>query len=206
MKITREDPSAMHWIHELARSEFYPEVDREKIIQKWIDPQQLIQQSAADFLIELRDLFQEFIRVFNSYSESGKRFSEVKIYALAQANTDFLLFRNLYKMIVSQVTIDLIQISFVHHQRGTLSIDGRGPAGVQSNEVAEAKFELNAQIGPFRDVFWSYQGERVKPIQIARYFFMEFIRVTHDTKSNPVAQQEILNQIRSFLNEQGMSL
>lgn len=206
MKINREDPLALHWIHELARSEFVSEAEREKIGARWTDPQQLIHQSAQDFLIELRDLFQEYARVFNSYSEAGKKFSEIKLYSLAQTSTDFLLFRNLYKMIISQVAIDTIHLSFVHHERGMLSIDGRGTPDVQSYQMGEAKFEFSAQIGAFRDIVWTYQGERISPVQIARYFFMEFVRISHEQKPSPVNQAELISHIRSILNEQGLSL
>src|SRR6476660_5503260 len=94
-----ELPSQQGWLHELARAEIHP--DAEKLLQlgRSFDPQQLVEESTIDFLTELRENCNEFARMFNSYSESGSKFQEVKVYSIAQTAADFMLFRNQIKLI-----------------------------------------------------------------------------------------------------------
>src|SRR4051794_34410541 len=94
-------PSQQGWIHELARTEIYP--DAEKLLQlgNSFSPQQLVEESTIDFLTELRECFTEYLKVFNSYSEGGAKFQEIKIYNVAHTAADFMIFRNQVKLVVS---------------------------------------------------------------------------------------------------------
>jgi len=76
--------SQQGWIHELAKSEMHPDAERLLQLGKSFDPQQLIEESTIDFLMELREHFNEFARLFNGYSENSSRFQEVKVYNIAQ--------------------------------------------------------------------------------------------------------------------------
>ncbi len=201
-------PSQQGWIHDLAKAEVHP--DAEKLLQlgKNFEPQQLVEESTIDFLSELRGHFQEYARLFNSYAEGGNKFPEAKVYSVAQTAADFMIYRNQIKLVVSHVAHGLIQIAFAQHMRGTLSIDGQ----VQSNEPgaptpsSASPQELIAVIGPFRDVYWSFQGERVNPAQVARFYFAEFIRMSRDGRRSRTQQKQLLDQIKALLHEQGLDL
>ncbi|MEN9724378.1 MAG: hypothetical protein RJB38_2364 [Pseudomonadota bacterium] len=185
------------WIHSLARGEQNPEADR--LLQAasgGLDPQQRIEEATVDFLTRIREQFTEFCRIFNGYSEAGSRFQEIKVYSVAQTAADFMIYRNQVKLVVSNAAHGVIQISFSHHQR----------AGAPTDPASAAQ-DLLAQVGPFGDVTWTYQGERIQPVQVARFYFTEFVRATRDQrKSRSGSQQLLLEQIKALLQEQGLHL
>lgn len=201
-------PSQQGWIHELARAEIHP--DAEKLLQlgKGFDPQQLVEESTIDFLSELREHFTDFARTFNAYAEGGGKFQEIKVYSTAQTAADFMMFRNQIKLLVSNTAHGVIQFSFNQHVRGTLAVDGQiqGTAAAPLPPAAGQVQELLAQLGPFRDVYWTFQGERVNPEQVARFYFAEFARLTRDTRRSRVGNQLLLDQIKALLQEKGLDL
>jgi hypothetical protein len=204
-------PSQQGWIHELARGEIHPDADRLLQLGKSFDPQQLVEENTIDFLTELRELFNEYARVFNAYSEGGSKFQEIKVYSLAQTAADFMIFRNQVKLVVANTAHGVIQLSFSQHVRGTLAVDGQiqamtGASALGASDVDGKSLELLAQVGPFRDVSWSFQGEKVTPEQIAKFYFAEFARATRDSRRSRTSNQLLLDQIKALLQEKGLDL
>ena len=203
-------PSQQGWIHELARAEMHPDAERLLQVGRAFDPQQLIEESTVEFLADLKERFSEYAKLFNHYSEGGAKFSEAKIYTVAQTAADFMIFRNQVKLIVSNVAHGAIQLTFTHHVRGTLAVDGtvQNPSTtIPPAQVPQQNYELAAQIGPFRDVTWVFQNEKVEPEQVARFFFGEFIRATRDSKRGRQGTNQILlDQIKALLQEKGLEL
>jgi hypothetical protein len=198
------------WIHELARAEVHPEAERLLQLGRNFDPQQLVEESAINFLSELRDYFDEYARFFNMYSENGSKFQEIKVYTVAQSAADFMLFRNQIKLVFTNSAQGVIQISFAQHLRGTLAVNGqetlsdaRGHGNVPLGGDAH---ELFVQVGPFRDVYWTFQGEKVEASQVAKFYFAEFAKMSKDTKKSKVGNQLLLDQIKALLQEKGLEL
>jgi hypothetical protein len=192
------------WVHDLVRGEMHPEADR--LIQAaggtvgGIDPQQCIEESTIQFLAELREAFTEYCRIFNGHSEAGSRYQEIKVYSVAQTAADFMIYRNQVKLVVSNASHGVIELSFAQHTQH---------AQLQRTEAAPPKQsqELLAQLGPFGDVSWTFQGEKVQAAQVARFYFGEFVRSSRDLKrSRPGNQQMLLEQIKALLQEQGLNL
>lgn len=200
--------NAQHgWLHDLARAEVHPEAERLLQLGKAMDPQQLIEESTIGLLTQLRERFTEYCRVFNAYSESGSRFAEVKIYSIAQTAADFMMFRNQIKLVVSNTAHGVVQLAFAHHIRTTMDVNGAGSAdGSQAALVPGQAQELIAQLGPFRDAFWTFQGERVNAEQVARYYFAEFSKLTRETRKSKANNQLLLDQIKALLQEKGLDL
>ncbi len=194
-------PNLTGWIHDLARAETHPDAERLLGLGSSLDPHQIVEEDAVRFLSELRERFGEYARVFNSYSEAGVRFQEIKLYSVAQTSADFMLYRSQVKLVVSNSAHGVISLSFASHARGPSGFDGANP------ETAAAKSqELLAQIGPFRDIKWTFHGEEIKPEQIARYYFAEFIRATRERKASTGQNQALLEQIKALLNDKGIQL
>ncbi len=193
-------PSQNGWIHDLAKAEVHP--DAEKLLQlgRSFDPQQLVEESAIDFLDELKGQFQEHAKVFNAYSEGGSRFTELKVYQLAQTAADFMVYRNQIKLVVSNTAHGVIQISFTEHVRGTLAVDGKNP---HEQKTAQGQ-DLLAQVGAFREIYWTFQGEKVTADQVARYYFAEFVRMTRGQARSRTNNQLLLDQIKTLLEEKGL--
>ena len=206
-------PGQEGWLHDLARAEIHP--DAEKLLQlgRSSDPQQLVEESTIEFLSELRDQFNVYARMFNSYSEAATKFADVKIYSVAQTAADFMLFRNQIKLILSNSAHGVIQIGFAQHQRNAMTVNGQESFNASNSVSAHsgvpvpgAAQDLLAQMGPFRDVYWTFQGEKVTAEQVAKYYFIEFVRVTRDTKKSRLGNQVLLDQIKALLQEKGLDL
>ncbi len=199
------DRSLEHgWIHDLARGEMHPEADR--LLQAaggGIDPQRQIEEATIEFLTELREEFTEYARIFNGYSEAGARFQEAKVYSVAQTAADFMVYRNQVKLVVANASHGVVQVQFAQHQR-MMQQPGVNGASAQASPQSQ---ELLAQMGPFGDVSWTYQGEKVNARQVARYYFAEFARATREQKrARSGNQQALLDQIKALLQEQGLNL
>ncbi len=201
-------PEDENWVHELAKADVHPEAEKLLQLGRGLDPQQIIEESTIRFLSELRDRFSYYTRLFNGYSDGGVRFTEVKIYSVAQTPADFMVFRNQIKLVISNSAQGVIQIGFDRHDRSTYAVDGRNTGA--SGEVPSLGFtkaeELLAQIGPFRSIHWVYQGEQVQPEEVARYFFAEFVRASRDQKKSKLGNQLLVEQIKSLLKEKGLDL
>jgi hypothetical protein len=192
-------PANTQWIHDLARCEIYPEADLLLKSGSSLDPHQLIEESAIEFLTELRENFNQMIRTFNSYSEAGTHFQEIKIYNLAHTPAGFMLYRNQIKLVISNPAHGSIQISFAQHRTH--------PAAQQQNlPASDAPQELLAALGPFRDVYWTFQGEKVSAPQVARFYFTEFVRATRENRKARTQNQILVDQIKAFLQEKGLNL
>ena len=185
------------WIHEIARAEASPEADALYQLSHSSAPQQAIEESTVDFLTDLRAYFQEYVRLFNSLSEGGKKFSEIKIFNLTQGAADFMLYRNGIKLIVANTTHGVIQISYDKHMVG-----GALPPDML---VPQAE-DLLAQLGAFGTVNWSYRSEKVESDQVAKHFFAEFTRISREPKKVKPNQKVLLEQIKQLLQEQGLDL
>ena len=201
-------PSIQSWIHDLAKAEMHP--DAQKLFDQGnrLDPQNVIEESTIEYLNRLRERFSEYARTFNSYSEQGKKFSEVKIYSIAQTAADFMLYRNHVKLVVSNPFHGSIQLTFASHVSGSYAVVGEHQPHRPSQEKQGSDYEpqeLLAQMGPFRDVYWTFQGDRVEPEQVAKFYFIEFIRATRDQRSRS-DQQALLQQVKAFLEEKGLDL
>ncbi|MBC7396335.1 MAG: hypothetical protein H7333_02735 [Bdellovibrionales bacterium] len=185
------------WIHEIARAEASPEAEALYQINRSSGPAQAIEESTVDFVTDLRGYFQEFVRIFNSLSDAGKKFSEIKIFNLTQGAADFMLYRNGIKLIIANTTQGVIQLAYDRH-----AISG-GPAS--DLQVPQAE-EILAQLGAFGSVHWMYRSEKVESEQVAKHFFAEFTRITREMKKIKPNQKVLLEQIKALLQEQGMSL
>ncbi len=185
------------WIHEIARAESSPEAEALYQLNQASAPQQAVEESTVEFLTDLRAYFQEYVRIFNSLSETGKKFSEIKIFNLTQGAADFMLYRNGIKLIIANTTHGVIQLSYDKHVI----------TGASNNELSIPQAdELIAQLGAFGSVHWMYRSEKVSSDQVAKHFFSEFSRITREPKKIKPNQKILLEQIKALLQEQGLNL
>ena len=189
-------PAELDWVHELAKNELNPEANNIFNAVNQFDPKQIIEESTIEFLEELRELFNVFARAFNSYSESNEKFSDIKIYGITNTPADFMLFRNNVKLVFANTAHGIINATFTQHVREDTSIDPT-KANRQSQDIL-------AQMGPFLDVSWTYQGERVNPHRLVKYYLVEFVKASRVAKKGS-ANQLLLKQIKALLQDQGIN-
>ena len=199
-------PSDLSWVHELAKNELNPEAANIFNTVNQFDPKQIIEESSIQFLEELRELFMIYIRTFNGYSDSNAKFSDIKIYGITNTPADFMLFRNNVKLVFANTAHGIINATFTQHIREDLAIDGAALAkgGAPSSERRQSH-DVLAQLGPFMDVSWTYQGEKVNPSRLVKYYFIEFVKASRIAQKGS-ANQLLLKQIKALLKDQGLDI
>ncbi|MCC7442655.1 MAG: hypothetical protein IT285_13550 [Bdellovibrionales bacterium] len=201
----RDSTGPQHsWIHDLAKAEIHPQAERLLDLGRAHDPQRMVEESTVEFLTALRERFTDYARVFNAYSETGARFQEAKVYAVANTAADFMVFRNQVKLIVSNSAHGVIQFAFNRHVRSAVTVDGQGAA--EADPASPGPQEILAQLSPFREVHWTYHGEKVQPEELARFYFTEFTRATRAPARSRASNQLLLEEIKSLLKEKGLDL
>lgn len=187
------------WVHELARNELNPEAANIFNTVNQFDPKQIVEESTISFLEDLRDLFTSFIKVFNGYSDANQKFSDVKIFGITNTPADFMVFRNNVKLVFSNSAHGIINATFTQHQKTEVNVAGMLP------DSSKQSHDIIAQMGPFMDVTWTYQGEKVNPERVVKYFFVEFVKASRVAKK--VSQnQQLLQQIKALLQDKGIDL
>jgi hypothetical protein len=187
------------WIHDLTRVEISPEAEALYQLNRSAAPEQAIEESTVDYLTDLRAYFQEYVRTFNSFSDAGKKFSEIKIFNLTQGAADFMLYRNSVKLIVANTAHGVIQFSYDQHMNASV-------AAAQSDMVIPQPEEILAQMKAFGTIRWTYRSDNVESDQVAKHFFSEFVRTSREKKKVKPNQKVLLEQIKALLQEQGLSL
>ncbi|MGE4231808.1 MAG: hypothetical protein AB7F43_00620 [Bacteriovoracia bacterium] len=196
------------WLHELAKNELNPDEASVFNDMGQFDPKQLVEESCIQYLENLRDLFTACANVFNAYSAgeaSKQKFSEVKIYGITNTPADFMLFRNNVKLVFSNTAHGIISVSFNQHVRGDLAVDGASISKENLPESFQKSREILAQLGPFMDISWTYQGEKVNPDRLVKYYFIEFVKASRVVKKQST-NQLLLKQIKALLKDQGIDL
>jgi hypothetical protein len=186
------------WIHDLTRVEISPEAEALYQLNRSAAPEQAIEESTVDYLTDLRAYFQEYVRAFNSFSDAGKKFSEIKIFNLTQGAADFMLYRNGIKLIIANTAHGVIQFSYDQHANASVS--------TKVDFLIPQPEEILAQMGAFGAIRWTYRSESVESDQVAKHFFSEFVRTSREQKKVKPNQKVLLEQIKALLQEQGLSL
>lgn len=212
-------PLDFSWVHELAKNEVRPEEANIFNRVNQFDPRQLIEESTIEFLEELRDLFTMNIKVFNNYSENNTKFSEIKIYGISQTPADFMLFRNNTKLVFSNTAHGIISATFSQHsamnpggQFKELNPASSGAALTGSTVLRDShgpgknQQDIMAEVGPFLDIRWTFQGESVRPERLVKFYFIEFVKASRTLRKDKSPNQLLLKQIKALLKDEGLDL
>lgn len=207
-------PSELDWLHELAKNELNPEAANIFNNINQFDPKQIIEESCIEFLETLRELFAGYAKVFNSYSASeaagaagaagaAPKFSDVKIYGITNTPADFMLFRNNVKLVFANTAHGIVTVTFTQHTRGDLAVDGTQVSREMLPESLKKSHDILAQMGPFMDVSWTFQGEKINPDRLVKYYFVEFVKASRIAKKTST-NQLLLKQIKALLQDKGI--
>ncbi len=188
-------PENLEWINELVKAENNAENPSVLDSINKMDPRQIIEESTIEYLQLLRERFTAYGRVFNGYSQENQKFSETKIYGISNTAADFMVFRNNVKLVFSNSSHGIINIAFTQHAPGDFSPDGKS--------ALKQSHDLIAQVGPFLDVAWTFQGEKIDMEQLVKYYFVEFIRISRQPRGQS-KNQLLLKQIKALLHDKGI--
>lgn len=162
----------MEWIKELIDSE-------NKILESGIvdsnpeyKKQRLVVKSTLDLLLELKTQFTEVTQMYNELKPTPQ--SKIKIYTIAQTHSDFMLFRNGYKMIFTMKEPGVIEIRFNFIGSQLISSIHSIESKVNSKILDDQKLIL--QVKPFDEVTWTYNGAEFKTESMVKYYLNLFVR------------------------------
>lgn len=160
----------LDWIKELVVAEQKMEESGMIDYSPVFDPEQILIHESVQLLSELKSRFIEASSAFNQMKSST--IGRVKVYGISNTESDFMLFRNGFKLIFSLYEPGLILISF--HHAGSTFIPGQGPEG---GEVRNAEDDaIEADWGAYGDVNWTYQGKLIKIDYLIKFYLSRFIR------------------------------
>lgn len=162
----------MEWIKELIESE-------NKILETGIvdanpeyKKQRLVVQSTLNLLMQLKDQFIEATQMYNELKPTPQ--GSIKIYTIAQTHSDFMLFRNGYKMIFAMKEPGIIDIRFNFIGSQLISSVHAVESKVNSKIFDDQKLQI--QVRPFDEVVWTFNGSEFKVDFLVKFYLNLFVR------------------------------
>ncbi len=131
------------------------------------DHRKVVEDATLEFMNELREEFLACVDLFNAYRGGSHLPNSVKVFNISNTASDFILFRNTMKLVVSNPALGVINFAFVNRSNGF------------SKPTVKTKregYDLIAQIYPFNDLAWTFHGERIRVEAVVRYLFTEFVK------------------------------
>ncbi len=158
------------WLVEMARGE--EEIEHTGVINYDAvrSPEKILKDATVSYLKYLRNYITRLSSVFNTHKSMAA--SGIKVYAIGNTEADFMVFRNSLKLIFSAQRPGTIQISFNAHTGGFFTSNAINPSG-SAEQMGDI---INAQLGPFNEAIWTYQGRPVNTKEMVRYFITRFVQ------------------------------
>lgn len=172
-KLVEKLSERLSWIQELVRAE--ESIEESGMIE--LNPQgdltRALAKESVRFLQYLKD---EFIEASNTFNQIKKTpLGRIKIYTIAKTESDFMLFRNGYKMIFSLKAPGQISIRF--NFIGPNFLDAQAPTVTAASAISYLEEHMiEAKWGPFNELIWTYQSQPIKVANLIRHHLTMFVR------------------------------
>lgn len=161
------------WVEQLALEEI--NMDESGIIHMddHLSPHALLEEASIHFMNAIRDRFEYYINSFNQYRGGSNAGALIKTFKISNTVNDFMMFRNSLRMIFARRAHDAISIGFLSNGKDLFAprLSDSDTYGQQSEA-----HEIRAQVGPFNQITWRFQGETVDTDALVRHYLSEFIR------------------------------
>lgn len=161
----------MEWIKELVRAEQQMEESGVIDFGAGFDPEKQLLGQTQDFMTKLKDAFVESASVFNQMKGAG--FGGIKIYAIANTESDFMLFRNGFKLIFSRKQPGTVSVNFQYQGAGFV------PGTAAADRIAESLMNedrIEARWGAYGEIIWTHKELPINIEFVVRYYMTRFIR------------------------------
>lgn len=151
------------WAVELALAERRMERSGEVEFANQFHKQELLKKKTLEFTRRLADSFRRQLELFNEARFSAAH--AVHMYRVSNTETDFMLYRNGVKLVVSGAKAGKVVFAFNQYM-------GQIFTSAQSTPTVE----IEAHWGAFDQLQWVYKGDRVQLDDLVQYFLSEFAR------------------------------
>lgn len=160
----------MNWIKDLVRAEQKMEESGVIDFVTGFNPAEMLESETTAFMNKLKSEFIESASAFNQLK--GSSVGRIKIYGLSNSPTDFMLFRNGFKLVFMMKESGMVGIRF--HYVGTTFT--QPPASDNGQAVPSDEDILQARWGAFGDLIWTFQEQEIKTDFLVRYYLTRFVR------------------------------
>jgi hypothetical protein len=161
----------LDWIKDLVRAEQQMEDSGIVDIAAGFDADKTLVEQSVEYLETLKDQFIQSASAFNQLR--GLTVGGVKIYGISNSQSDFMLFRNGYKLIFSVKKPGQISIRFTFQGAGMLP--GTAAADQSLNNATNEDL-IEARWGAFGELAWFYRDKPVNAEYLVRYYTSRFIK------------------------------
>jgi hypothetical protein len=151
------------WSVELALSERRMERSGEVDFASQFHKHEQLKRKTLDFVKRLHETFRRHIELFNEARYSASH--GVHMYRVSGTESDFMLYRNGVKLVVSGSKSGKVVFAFNQYMGQIFTAAQTSPT-----------VEIEAHWGPFDQLHWVYKGERVQMDDLVQYFLTEFAR------------------------------
>lgn len=163
------DQNNIDWIKDLVRGEQQMEEAGVVDFSPAFDPANILLKGTVEFLQTLKAQFIRSATVFNQLKNTPA--GQIKIYGISKTHSDFMLFRNGYKLIFSMADPGKIVIQFHHLATPFMGDDG----GKSGNGPMTAHSILEAQWGAFGELVWVNKNKPINSQYLVRYYLKHFV-------------------------------
>lgn len=173
----------VQWIKELVRSEQQLEESGIIEISRQLDSQRLLAFETLQFLLRLKTEIVDVTTAFNELKNSPV--GKIKIYGIAKTHSDFMLFRDGYKMLFSikspgqiSIRLNFLGTTFIPQPtpqaQSTKSQSSANPN--LQNESMIQEYLIDYTWAPFHEVIWTYKGQPLKIEYLVKEIFSLFVQ------------------------------
>ncbi len=171
MNQSQQTTNANTWIRELVAAD--EQIEKSVMIDMnlGLDTQRILVNESIQFLLKLKNEFAEAAAGFNEMKPSV--LGRIKIYGIAKTHSDFMIFRNGYKMIFSIKAAGVISIRF--HFVGNMAIPQPNGSNEKVTIVMDEQL-IEAKWGAFEEVMWTFKNQGFKIPFLVRHYLTTFIK------------------------------
>jgi hypothetical protein len=163
----------LEWIRDLVKSEERMEETGVVDMSIGFDNDQILNIETLRLLQQLKN---ELIDTSNAFNElKTSPLGRIKIYGIAKTQADFMLFRNGYKMIFSLRDPGVISVRF-NFLGPSQYLPTQIPSANQSVAQLMEEHLIIAKRGPFKELMWTFQDQKIDFVAMVRYHLTLFIR------------------------------
>lgn len=168
---TSQNSISTKWIENLAIEEI--NMDETGIIDldSHLDPSLYLEEASVELMNELRERFEIFVEKFNEYRGIESN-ATIKIFKISNTINDFMLFRNSLRLIFSRRSSDVIQVNFMASGKDLYT----ARSSKRESTFQDNVHEIKAHIGPFNNISWLFDGEKIEIDPLVKHYLSEFIK------------------------------
>ncbi len=163
-------PFNTDWLKDLAETEVALQETGEIDLFTHRQEEKILKNYTISFLKDLRETFHQHATVFNEHRKDPRQ--TIKVYSIAQTPSDFLVFRNNLKLVVSYVKPGQIEISF-HTLSGGLFSPQKKTSPVTKTTTGDL---VDLKLGAFNEPQWIFDGKPINLHALARFYMTEFVK------------------------------